>query len=215
MSWTGDKVFNPQRAQFGDSPNPSHEPIFFSWMYGCLLKICRHRQQGHGRSSNLLQSPTLPSAKPVSQIQFSLPTPATPSESIPSHAIEPTNMMNKGDLFMSNAFKSPSSSSPPSSSALSSSMQGHGWMDNVASIGSKRTSGNGLVTSRSQAASWSGSFANMLGGETKLMDQKPLSMAAMDQKPLSIITQIIISGISTGYVPMNGGNLGNDLQVEL
>ncbi|ERN14089.1 protein transport protein SEC16A homolog isoform X1 [Amborella trichopoda] len=212
----------PTEHSSGIPPIPPTNQFSSRGRMGVRSRYVDTFNKGGGPQSNLFQSPSLPSAKPVSKAKFFVPTPSNPSESIPDNVTESTSMMNREDPFMSNALTSPSppssSSSSSSSSLQASSLQRHGSMDNVASMGNKGTVGNVPRTSRSRAASWSGGFANMLGGEMELMDQKPVSVAMIGMSPpsSSTPTSSLMGGIGTAYMPVNGGNLGDDLQeVEL
>ncbi|KAK1273811.1 hypothetical protein QJS04_geneDACA012439 [Acorus gramineus] len=163
-------------------------------------------------AKNLFHSPPVPPSKQGGNATFFVPTPIPSSENI----LESTGD-NVQDVSYSEApstsFSKDASFSPPSTSS-STSMQRFPSMDNIVQTSNRgmgtSLSGNGSLSTRSRAASWSGgSFPNSFSPQ--ISDIKPLGdMLGLQRMHVSP------GSASALHPPMNVGGFGDNLhEVEL
>ncbi|PSS09713.1 Protein transport protein like [Actinidia chinensis var. chinensis] len=156
-----------------------------------------------GNSTNLFQSPSVPSIKPASGTnpKFFVPTPISSSEqtfdTTTDSVQEPTAINeNSSRTTANNSFHSPA---PPSSMA----MQRFPSMDNIPNKGTSLY-GNGSLSSHSRrTASWNGSFTDAYSPPQRTEVKSLGEVLGMPSEP------------SLAHLPMNGGSLGDLHEVEL
>ncbi|MQL98712.1 hypothetical protein Taro_031425, partial [Colocasia esculenta] len=117
--------------------------------------------KGGGTPGASFQSPSVPSVKPVGGAKFFVPSPVAASEST-ADSIESTQVASSTEGDSAPVGKESSFSPLPSSSFT---MQRFPSMDNIPStrnkgMGTPSQNGNGSLSSRSRAASWSGSYSD-------------------------------------------------------
>ncbi|XP_077245056.1 protein transport protein SEC16A homolog [Tasmannia lanceolata] len=170
--------------------------------------------KGGGTPTNLFQSPSVPAPKPMGAAKFFVPTPAASfeqtldsTESIQEETAneDPSTSMQKDSPFSSD----PSSSSP---------MQRFPSMNNITPVGNKGMAGlqngNGALSARSRAASWSGNYTDLFNNKTT--EVKPSGeVLGMPQATFMPIVPSLMRPNNTS-LPMNSGSFGDDLhEVEL
>ncbi|GFZ01957.1 RGPR-like protein [Actinidia rufa] len=156
-----------------------------------------------GNSTNLFQSPSVPSIKPASGTnpKFFVPAPISSSEqtfdTMTDSVQEPTAINeNSSRTTANNSFHSPA---PPSSMA----MQRFPSMDNIPNKGTSLY-GNGSLSSHSRrTASWNGSFTDAYSPPQRTEVKSLGEVLGMPSEP------------SLVHLPMNGGSLGDLHEVEL
>ncbi|XP_057477864.1 protein transport protein SEC16B homolog [Actinidia eriantha] len=160
--------------------------------------------KGGGNSTNLFQSPSVPSSiKPASGTNpnFFVPAPISSSEQTFDTTIDsvqkPTAITENSPITAANnSFHSPE---PPSSMA----MQRFPSMDNISNKGTAMY-GNGSLSSHSRrTASWSGSFSDAYSPPQRTEVKSLGEVLGMPSEP------------SLVHLPMNGGSFGDLHEVEL
>ncbi|KAK1261952.1 hypothetical protein QJS04_geneDACA021640 [Acorus gramineus] len=163
---------------------------------------------GAAPTANLFHSTPAPVPKPLGNANFFVPTPIPSTENIlesPGENLQEVSYTEAPSTsFMETAF------SPPPTLSSSSSMQRFPSMDNIVQTGNRGMgtlqNGNGSISSRSRAASWSsGSFPNAFNPQ--IANIKPLGDMLGTRQPTNMTLAMNGGG---------GGGFGDELQeVEL
>ncbi|XP_058086809.1 protein transport protein SEC16A homolog [Magnolia sinica] len=170
--------------------------------------------KGGDTPANLFQTPSIPAAKPVAAANFFVPAPAASVNPMVAATRENTQEAVANEHPSTSVVKE---SSFPSLSSSSLSMQHSPSMDNIAPYGNKGMGGsqnlNPPLSSRTRAASWSGSYDDPINAKTneirslgEVLGMPPSSFMPSDPSSMHLIS---------GPPPMNGGSYGDLHEVEL
>lgn len=171
--------------------------------------------KGGGTPTNLFQSPSVPATKPPGGAKFFVPTAALSfDQTVDAGEESSQEIVSTEGPPMSVKDPSVSSLSPLPSSSL----QRFPSAGNIAPLGKKGMgglqNGNGSLSSRSRAASWSGSYSDPSNPNTT---EVRTTGEALGMQPSSFMpSQPSSMDPNSAFMPMNGGNFGDDLhEVEL
>ncbi|KAF8412984.1 hypothetical protein HHK36_000956 [Tetracentron sinense] len=168
--------------------------------------------KGGGTQTNILQTPSVPAAKPGggASAKFFIPTLAASGEQTADAVGERMHEAASIHEDLSTSITNESFSGPPASSSMT--MQRFPSMDNITNKGmGVMTNGNDPLSSGSRrTASWGGSFSNT-SNPPKMAEIKPLG-EVLGMPPSSFMP----NDPPSMHFPINGGSFGDDLhEVEL
>uniref|UniRef100_A0A1D1Z5I2 COPII coat assembly protein SEC16 n=1 Tax=Anthurium amnicola TaxID=1678845 RepID=A0A1D1Z5I2_9ARAE len=209
------KISNSTEHSPGIPPMPPTQNQFSArGRMGVRSRYVDTFNKGGGMPTASFQSPSTPSVKPVGGAKFFVPSPVSSSE--PTADSTESTQEAAGTEDTSTSIMKESSLSPFSSSSFT--RQRFPSMDNISSTrsnGLRTPSENGIgsLSSRTRAASWSGSYSDALSHRTTNM--QPVGDGLGVPSHLTSISPSPVHPI-TGLMHSNGSSYGDDLhEVEL